>query len=329
MHAISALLLLAGPGAALIAQRPAPRQRHCNTLAATTADKKATRETRRQIKARKKASPTSSATTSASSPARSSCAWAAPGNARRIYTGVDISADVDTVWDLLTDYEGLADVVPNLVANEVIAKPPGGGGAALRQASMVLDVAEVRGGLAAGQIRRGELDRVDAATEDGIRATEKKERLGAASDAEALGAALKSVDLDVRPGPNGDAVDTIVARVAVEAPIKAEMLGGASVVWKFPIFAHAAGGGAGGAGPAFLDRSTLDLIGGTRCSSGSSTTSPRSGRAAQAERDGGLAPATVQVGASWLQVTEALGMALAPSTADAAKRAPRTCRPGS
>ncbi|EGB02644.1 hypothetical protein AURANDRAFT_16631, partial [Aureococcus anophagefferens] len=97
---------------------------------------------------------------------------AAPGNARRIYTGVDISADVDTVWDLLTDYEGLADVVPNLVANEVIAKPPGGGGARLRQvgsaqvlpgvnfkASMVLDVAEVRGGLAAGQIRRGELDR--------------------------------------------------------------------------------------------------------------------------------------------------------------------------
>ena len=33
---------------------------------------------------------------------------AAPGNARRIYTGVDINADVDTVWNLLTDYEGLS-----------------------------------------------------------------------------------------------------------------------------------------------------------------------------------------------------------------------------
>ncbi|KAH8044525.1 polyketide cyclase / dehydrase [Aureococcus anophagefferens] len=188
MHAISALLLLAGPGAALIAQRPAPRQRHCNTLAATTADKKATRETRRQIKARKKASPT---------------------------------ADVDTVWDLLTDYEGLADVVPNLVANEVIAKPPGGGGARLRQvgsaqvlpgvnfkASMVLDVAEVRGGLAAGQIRRGELDRVDAATEDGIRATEKKERLerglfpalGAATSDPAFNRDITMVSVPGEPG---------------------------------------------------------------------------------------------------------------------------------
>ncbi|KAH8081031.1 polyketide cyclase / dehydrase [Aureococcus anophagefferens] len=157
MHAISALLLLAGPGAALIAQRPAPRQRHCNTLAATTADKKATRETCRQIKARKKASPTSLGDDLCLIPGEVVVRVdAAPGNARRIYTGVDISADVDTVWDLLTDYEGLADVVPNLVANEVIAKPPGGGGA-LRQvgsaqvlpgvnfkASMVLDVAENR-----------------------------------------------------------------------------------------------------------------------------------------------------------------------------------------
>ena len=49
-----------------------------------------------------------------------------------------------------------------------------------------------------------------------------------------------------------------VARVAVEAPIKAEMLGGASVVWKFPIFAHAAGGGAGGAGPVRVTRSLED-----------------------------------------------------------------------
>ena len=27
---------------------------------------------------------------------------------------------MDTVWNLLTDYEGLAEVVPNLVSNEVV-----------------------------------------------------------------------------------------------------------------------------------------------------------------------------------------------------------------
>ncbi|KAH8072684.1 hypothetical protein JL721_3327 [Aureococcus anophagefferens] len=113
-----------------------------------------------------------------------------------------------------------------------------------------------------------------------------------------------------------------VARVAVEAPIKAEMLGGASVVWKFPIFAHAAGGGAGGAGPAFLDRSTsLDLIRRDPLLLGFLYDQPEewAARRAQAERDGGLAPATVQVGASWLQVTEALGMG-ADAFADDADR---------
>ena len=79
---------------------------------------------------------------------------AAPGNARRIYTGVDINADVDTVWNLLTDYEGLAEVVPNLVSNEVVQLTANGAkikqiGAAqvlpclTFKASMVVDVTEI------------------------------------------------------------------------------------------------------------------------------------------------------------------------------------------
>ena len=178
-----------------------------------------------------------------------------------------------------------------------------------------------------------------------------------------------------------------VARVAVEAPIKAEMLGGASVVWKFPIFAHAAGAGPGGAGPvrvtrsledanwlrrallmklpglcvppgplvayaesphsvlsgakpltadmevslmdtmqAFLDRSTsLDLIRRDPLLLGFLYDQPEewAARRAQAERDGGLAPATVQVGASWLQVTEALGMGADAHADDADRDAKR------
>ena len=178
-----------------------------------------------------------------------------------------------------------------------------------------------------------------------------------------------------------------VARVAVEAPIKAEMLGGASVVWKFPIFAHAAGGGAGGAGPvrvtrsledanwlrrallmklpglcvppgplvayaesphsvlsgakpltadmevslmdtmqAFLDRSTsLDLIRRDPLLLGFLYDQPEewAARRAQTERDGGLAPATVQVGAYWLQVTEALGMGADAHADDADRDAKR------
>ncbi len=40
-------------------------------------------------------------------------------NSRRIFAGIDIMASVDDVWDLLTDYENLQKVVPNLVMNEV------------------------------------------------------------------------------------------------------------------------------------------------------------------------------------------------------------------
>lgn len=43
----------------------------------------------------------------------------APDNSRRIFAGIDILASVDTVWNLLTDYENLQQVIPNLVVNEV------------------------------------------------------------------------------------------------------------------------------------------------------------------------------------------------------------------
>ena len=43
----------------------------------------------------------------------------APNNARRIFTGIDIIADVDRVWEVLRNYEKLQDVVPSIVSNEV------------------------------------------------------------------------------------------------------------------------------------------------------------------------------------------------------------------
>lgn len=59
----------------------------------------------------------------------------APGNARRIFTGIDIVSQepdvLEVVWQILTDYENLAAVVPNLVANDVIFRTPEG--ARLRQ----------------------------------------------------------------------------------------------------------------------------------------------------------------------------------------------------
>jgi hypothetical protein len=44
----------------------------------------------------------------------------APENSRRIFAGIDIFASVDDVWNILTDYAHLQDVVPNLVVNEVL-----------------------------------------------------------------------------------------------------------------------------------------------------------------------------------------------------------------
>lgn len=44
----------------------------------------------------------------------------APENSRRIFAGIDIFASVDTVWNVLTNYSNLQNVVPNLVVNEVL-----------------------------------------------------------------------------------------------------------------------------------------------------------------------------------------------------------------
>jgi hypothetical protein len=51
----------------------------------------------------------------------------APSNSRRIFTGIDIFAPVDAVWETLTDYESLQDVVPSLVSNEVVSRTADGG----------------------------------------------------------------------------------------------------------------------------------------------------------------------------------------------------------
>lgn len=55
----------------------------------------------------------------------------APGNARRIFTGIDIIAEgcenvTGVVWNVLTDYPNLADPVPNLVDNKVVDRYCGG-----------------------------------------------------------------------------------------------------------------------------------------------------------------------------------------------------------
>lgn len=44
----------------------------------------------------------------------------APDNSRRIFAGIDIPVSVDRIWNILTDYEHLQNVVPNLVVNEVL-----------------------------------------------------------------------------------------------------------------------------------------------------------------------------------------------------------------
>lgn len=51
----------------------------------------------------------------------------APGNARRIFTGVDIRANVEDVWAVMTNYETLVKVVPNLVQNEILGHWEDGG----------------------------------------------------------------------------------------------------------------------------------------------------------------------------------------------------------
>ena len=173
----------------------------------------------------------------------------------------------------------------------------------------------------------------------------------------------------------------LIDHIVVEAPIKADLLGGAAVKWCFPIFCHAKGSGAGPArvtrsledaawlrrallmklpglcvppGPlvdyahsehstlcgkapltqdveqslmetmqVFLDRCAgVELLGEEPLLLGFLYDQPEAWAARQraSDRDFGLAPAGVVVGAYWLQVTEALGMG-ADAFADDADRA--------
>ena len=88
----------------------------------------------------------------------------APGNARRIFTGIDIVVEtndvLELVWETLTDYPNLADGIPNLVDNKVLERRPDGarleqvGGAKLApgvvfKATTTLDVKEYMKGLPA------------------------------------------------------------------------------------------------------------------------------------------------------------------------------------
>ena len=51
----------------------------------------------------------------------------APSNARRIYCGIDILASMEAIWQVMTTYETLQNVVPSLVKNNVVERYPDGG----------------------------------------------------------------------------------------------------------------------------------------------------------------------------------------------------------
>lgn len=44
------------------------------------------------------------------------------GNSRRIRSKIGIEASLDTVWNILTDYEKLADIIPGLAVSKVVEK---------------------------------------------------------------------------------------------------------------------------------------------------------------------------------------------------------------
>ncbi|KAK8639636.1 hypothetical protein V6N13_138009 [Hibiscus sabdariffa] len=44
------------------------------------------------------------------------------GNSRRIRSKIGIEASLDTVWNILTDYEKLADLIPGLAVSKVVEK---------------------------------------------------------------------------------------------------------------------------------------------------------------------------------------------------------------
>lgn len=43
-------------------------------------------------------------------------------NRRRIQSRISIQASLDTVWNILTDYEGLADFIPSLIVSQLLEK---------------------------------------------------------------------------------------------------------------------------------------------------------------------------------------------------------------
>eukprot|EP00747_Dinoflagellata_sp_TGD_P073117 gnl/TRDRNA2_/TRDRNA2_157760_c1_seq1.p1 gnl/TRDRNA2_/TRDRNA2_157760_c1~~gnl/TRDRNA2_/TRDRNA2_157760_c1_seq1.p1 ORF type:complete len:380 (-),score=47.12 gnl/TRDRNA2_/TRDRNA2_157760_c1_seq1:30-1169(-) len=51
----------------------------------------------------------------------------APGNAVRIFAGIDIVAPMQSVWEVLTDYDNLQKVIPNLVESKVLERDEQGG----------------------------------------------------------------------------------------------------------------------------------------------------------------------------------------------------------
>ena len=139
----------------------------------------------------------------------------APGNARRIFTGIDIVVEapevLEMVWATLTDYPNLADGIPNLVDNKVLELRENGarleqvGGATLAPgitftAKTTLDVTEYLDGLPS-KMEADHLAPVDAdvAGTDGADATAKD----AKADAKAVrryGAGLP-LTKDIFPRP--------------------------------------------------------------------------------------------------------------------------------
>lgn len=43
-------------------------------------------------------------------------------NSRRIRSNIEIAASLDTVWNILTDYEKLVDIIPGLAVSELVEK---------------------------------------------------------------------------------------------------------------------------------------------------------------------------------------------------------------
>jgi len=90
----------------------------------------------------------------------------APGNARRIFAGIDIRSDVDTIWKLLTDYENLQKCVPNLVTNEVMQLYDGEEGSDTADAPSLPPADRAR--LASRRMRGSKLKQVGGAKMIGI-----------------------------------------------------------------------------------------------------------------------------------------------------------------